>query len=128
MLGRNNFIFYYYFKHAHTSIWLKDCFQQPSTSEWQSFTLIIGQVNDIVQDNKKQPKQAENNPQNHINGSSKPKPNHTNALTKPMSISTKFFELVNLSNPLPQNQNSPQNPKINHWHENHKELYQRRYS
>ncbi|CBI25620.3 unnamed protein product, partial [Vitis vinifera] len=27
---------------------------------------------------------------------------------------TKFIELVNLSNPLPRNQNFPQNPKINH--------------
>ena len=68
--------------------------------------------------NKKQSKQAKNNPQNHTNGSSKPEPNHTNASTKPISIFTKFVELVNPSNPLPQNQNSPQNPKINHWHEN----------
>ena len=35
-----------------------------------------------------------------------------------MSIFTKFVEPVNPSNPFPQNQNSPQNPKINHWHEN----------
>ena len=47
--------------------------------------------------NKKQSKQAKNNPQNHTNGSSKPEPNHTNASPKPMSISTKFVEPVNPS-------------------------------
>ena len=26
---------------------------------------------------------------------------------------------LEVPNPLPQDQNSPQNPKINHWHENH---------
>ena len=34
-------------------------------------------------------------------------------------MSTKFLEPLKPPNPLPQNQNSPQNPKINHWHENH---------
>ena len=73
--------------------------------------------------NNKQPKQTKYSSQNHTNGSSKPKLNHTNASTKPMSTSTKFVEHVNPSNSLPQNQNSPQNPKINHWHGNHKESY-----